>query len=285
MSEWTPLSDEQQIQTLFALGYFQEKDWEEVRLFLSSDSVVKNAVEQYATFHGVKGEEPAEHMLRPRCGLPDFVRDPLEASQCKWPMLDVTCSDRISGLNPLSSEQEHAAYLEALQAWNTVCGIRLRYTESFDQANIYSGVGSTGPGVLAYSYLPCNASPTDRLQQVYNRSTNWSYRLLVNVIIHEIGHAIGLDHGPQGSIMQPTAAGDILRPQSWDIEQVQQRYGLPKPTDPEAPPSDPSLVFDLKWTQAKGLYSLQEVETGYDLEVKKPIRVGKYRLLNEFEMG
>lgn len=287
MSEiWTQASEQDQLKILFSLGYFQDKEWDEVRYFMLGDPLPQNAIEQYRDFHGIKGDEdPAEHMLRPRCGLPDFVRDPLEASQCKWPMLDVTTSHMISGLNPLSAEQEHAAWLESIQAWNAVCGLRMTFTENYNSANIYASPGSTGPGVLAYSYLPCNASKEDRMQQVYNRSTNWSYRLLVNVIIHEIGHAIGLDHGPKGSIMQPTAGGDILRPQSWDIAQVVSRYGEPKPTDPTPPPPVPGFAIEMKHSLAKGFYYLEPVTSGEDVEYKQLIHPGKYRLLNEFEMG
>lgn len=287
MSEiWTQASEQDQLKTLFSLGYFQGREWDEVRQFMLGDSLPQNAIEQYRDFHGIQGDEdPAEHMLRPRCGLPDFVRDPLEASQCKWPMLDVTTCPRISGLNPLSEEQERAAWLESIQAWNAVCGIRMALTDNYGAANIYADPGSTGPGVLAYSYLPCNVSQTDRLQQVYNRSTNWSYRLLVNVIIHEIGHAIGLDHGPRGSIMQPTAGGDILRPQAWDIEQVVLRYGLPNPSDPIPPPPVPGVAVEMKKAISKGFYYLEPVTSGEDAEIKKMIQPGKYRLLNEFEMG
>lgn len=263
-------SDQEQLEMLFRLGYFRGKEWDEVRHFLLGEPEVKDAVEEYRDFHGLNpgdsiDDEALTQMLRPRCGLPDFIRDP-QSAVCKWPMLNVTTSHRLSGLNPLSADIEHQAWLEAIAAWNAVCGIKLSFIEDMSVANIYANPGTTGAGVLAYSYLPCGATPESQMQQVYNKSINWNYRLLVNVLIHEIGHAKGLDHGPRGSIMQPTADGTITRPQLWDINEAVKRYGAPSPTDPPAPPPPtPSAQFEV-------------------FEILKP---GKYRLIpsSDLNMG
>jgi hypothetical protein len=245
------ISDQDVLQRFFSLGYFQGAEWDEVRTFVLSDLKVKQAVEQFRDFHGLQPDDKVDEQLVtqlfvPRCGLPDFVR--MDArGLCKWPMLDVTCAQRISGLQPLDAETEKRLYQRALQNWNDVCGIRLKLVDAYDSANIYSGVGNTSSGVLAYSYLPCGASQSTRLQQVYNRATNWSQNLLLQVITHEIGHAIGLDHGPSGALMQPSANGAITKPQAWDIQQVQSRYGKPGPKPP-MPPTGPAIIIssDLK---------------------------------------
>lgn len=282
MSAWTPSSEQDQISTLFDLGYFKGKEWDEVRSFMFRSPKVQQAIGQYEDFHRVVGEEPSEHMLRPRCGLPDFVRDPQEAAMSKWRIKDVTTSNRLSGLSPLSAEREQAAWLEAIAAWNAVCGIQMTFIDDMSKANIYANPGSTGPGVLAYSYLPNNSGPEDQMQQVYNRSTNWSYALLLNVIIHEIGHAIGLDHGPHGSIMQPTAAGDILLPMAWDIEQARIRYGSP---DPKSPTPRTGFAMTVKSRISAGGCQLVPDVTDYDLDVATVIQPGRYRVVNEFQMG
>jgi hypothetical protein len=58
--------------------------------------------------------------------------------------------------------------------------------------------------------------------------------------MHEGGHAIGLLHGPPGSIMQATFDPSIKHPQQWDIAEARQRYGAAavvptEPTDPDDP--------------------------------------------------
>lgn len=279
---WPQPTEQDQLRFLFQLGYF-DAGWEEVKEFLFTSSVVKDAIENYADFHGLSGQEPSEHMLRPRCGLPDFVRDPQEAGQSRWRMPDVTTSHRLSGLNPLSAEREHALWLASDEAWNAVCGIRLKYIEDMNSANIYANPGSTGAGVLAYSYMPDSGyGPEQQLEQVYNRATNWSERLFLQVLIHEKGHAIGLDHGPSGSLMQPTAGGDITSPQSWDIEQAVSRYGKPGPKPPPIPSGFP---LTLKSRLTPGGYQLEKSETDYDFEVATAIHPGRYRAVNEFDMG
>lgn len=234
------------VNRLFQFSYFATPEWKDVRDLLLTDSAIKQAVLQYRTFTGLTpGDQIDEELLieisKPRCSVPDFVR-PAEASLCKWPMLTVTLSHRLSALNPLSAEVEDSLVRRACAAWNNVCGINLQVSSAFGSSNINSEVGSTGAGVLAYSYLPCGASQNTKLQQVYSRSTNWSQNLLLQVLIHEIGHAIGLDHGPSGALMQPTASGNILSPQSWDVSQVQARYGKPQPKpEPEPPKPEPPV--------------------------------------------
>ncbi|MFI5404969.1 MAG: matrixin family metalloprotease [Nitrososphaerales archaeon] len=237
------ITDEEKISRLFSIGYFQGKEWDEVRTFVLDGKEVKDAVEEFRDFHGLPpgdmDDTCVNQLFAARCGLPDFVRQ--DSSLCKWSFLDVTCSQKLSGLNPLSTEIETDLYNRACKAWNDVCGIRLKVIAEYDKANIYSGVGTTSGSVLAYSYLPCGTTTkSTRMQQVYSKNTNWSQNLLLQVIIHEIGHAIGLDHGPNTAIMAPTANGKTLSPQEWDINEVVKRYGKPTPTPPPIPPTPPT---------------------------------------------
>lgn len=248
ISEASAVKDTQIVERLFEAGYFQaDQKWAQVKDFLLTSPTVKAAVEEYRQFHELEGtgvdDALVTQMMRPRCGLPDLVR--MEAGGlARWGFLDVTCCQNLGGLNPLSAEVERQCYIEALANWNEVCGLELKLIETMSAANIQSGIGTTGAGVLAYSYLPgINSGKSVKLTQVYNRATNWARNLLVQVITHEIGHALGLDHGPAGALMQPTADGRIVKPQAWDINQVRQRYGDPKAgKDPSPVPGDPAPV-------------------------------------------
>lgn len=173
-----------------------------------------------------------------RCAMPDFASN----SSCRWPMLGVThCPSRVA-LPGLTADQVRAAFLEAISGWNRVCGIRLELTDDYARANIYADSGKIDgrSGTLAWSYLPCGSSRTSRMQQLYDSAERWSYSWLVEVAAHEIGHAIGLSHGPKGSLMYAySGGGSVKTPQAWDIEEARARYGLPEATpDPTIPDSD-----------------------------------------------
>jgi hypothetical protein len=266
--EFAP-SNEDVLRRFYSLGYFQGQEWDRVRTFVLGDKAVREAVEKYRDFHGLPTGDSIDDavvndLMMPRCGVPDFVR-PQDAKVCKWPMLNVTTAHRLEGLNPLSSEVERAVWREALAAWNAVCGLVLSQIDDMNRANIYANVGSTSSGVLAYSYLPCGANNNTRLAQVYNKATNWSRNLLLNVAIHEIGHAIGLDHGPSNSVMAPTASGAVLRPQKWDIDQVVARYGKPKPRPepPQPEPTGPKIVITTRLEP--GTYTLTPSGSDWDI--------------------
>jgi hypothetical protein len=183
---------------------------------------------------GITAEQP----LRPRCGLPDYFA---MESRCGWPMHDVTYSHQLA-FDGLDGAIVHNLFVLACDAWNAVCGIRLRYVPEFGKANIQAKAGKIDgrSGTLAWSYLPCGSSPSSVMQQLYDTSERWSRDLLRDTICHEIGHAIGLPHGPAGSIMQPYANGIIGGPQKWDIDEAVARYGAaPFPPQDPAPPLPP----------------------------------------------
>ena len=105
---WQQPTEQDQLRTLFNLGYFADSAWDSVKTLLFGSAPVRDAIEHYADFHGINGDDVSTHQLRPRCGLPDFVRDPLDARLSKWRILDITTSNKLSGLNPLSAEREHS---------------------------------------------------------------------------------------------------------------------------------------------------------------------------------
>jgi len=111
------------------------------------------------------------------------------------------------------------------------------------EAMIHATLGRMNSGTLAWSFLP-NGGCNEDMEQQYNRAVNWTWKTMLDTIIHELGHAIGLSHGPSGSIMQPFVNGSFSRPQSkYDIPQSVKRYGPPKPVTPpvDPPTTDPEL--------------------------------------------
>lgn len=177
-------------------------------------------------------EKVAEELgvvVRRRCCMPSMAR----AQQCKWRHRPVTASIRGS-LPGLTDQQVKDTYREALRVWNSVCNVGLQWTDDFSAANIWADCrridGSSG--TLAWSYLiQCGSNSTvdTQLEQRYDNGERWTRDWLLEVALHELGHALGLDHiNNQNALMNPTSAGGrILVPTRYELEIMVPLYGEP----------------------------------------------------------
>jgi hypothetical protein len=66
---------------------------------------------------------------------------------------------------------------------------------------------------------------------------------MLQVLLHEIGHALGLAHNPTdtGSIMYPDSSASNRLPDANDYAALQSVYGAPKPPQATASASDTLL--------------------------------------------
>ncbi len=143
-------------------------------------------------------------------------------------------------------EAFRGAIAESFASWQSVCG--LQFYEATGPVDI---VLTTGPidragGVLAWSELPDGSER--QLTQRYDTRDRFVVATrpgpgqidLVAVGSHEIGHALGLEHAPNGSpdLMAPIYEPGRRFPQPGDIERIQRLYGKPVPAD--VPPSGPA---------------------------------------------
>ena len=134
-------------------------------------------------------------------------------------------------LDPTMDETFTRAYEEALESWNQTGAYTFQLVTSEEEANILltemddSTVSAAGEAESQTNVLTNRFKRvTVRLNRYYllNKQYNYSHQRIVNTAEHELGHAIGLDHTEEESVMQ--AAGSFYSIQARDIEAVRQLY-------------------------------------------------------------
>lgn len=159
---------------------------------------------------------------------------------CIWRHKKVTAN--IAGSLPgVTDQQVVDTYKKALDVWNSCVDVQLQWTTDRTSANIRascSRIDGTS-GTLALSYLPtCGSNSTVNLKltQTYDDSEKWTVSWLLEVMLHELGHAIGLNHiNEKGALMYPySSGGRILAPTHWELELLLPKYGPPTIAVPPA---------------------------------------------------
>ena len=134
-------------------------------------------------------------------------------------------------LDPAMDETFTLAYEEALESWNQTGAFTFQLVTSEEEADILltemddSTVSAAGEAETQTNVLTHRLKRvTVRLNRYYllNKQYNYSHQRIVNTAEHELGHAIGLDHNEEESVMQ--SAGSFYSIQARDIEAVRQLY-------------------------------------------------------------
>lgn len=159
----------------------------------------------------------------------------------------------------LSHAATDAVFVQAFTNWSSVCDLTFSRASDASSANIVinSGRGRRakvdGPlGILAWCYLPSGDQFAGQLQMMLDADEDWtdgkaqsqSQIQMLNVVTHELGHGLGLDHtNIQRQLMNPVYSSAIAAPQpAYDIAQVVARYGQPSATPVPMPPVTPPPI-------------------------------------------
>ena len=150
--------------------------------------------------------------------------------------------------NDLTNRPWFALFDSAYSRWGQVSGLSFQYEPNDDGVTLSNVIlpgelgvradmrigghfidGQSGPNVLAYNYFPNHGDMVIDTSNTafYSSSTN-NFRGLRNVVMHEAGHGLGLDHRESSNssfLMEPFINNSFDGPQFDDIWSLQRGYG------------------------------------------------------------
>ena len=191
---------------------------------------------------------------------------PFTGSQLKWNNTDSTGATKVTfafddsfSVTGVSTERAKTLFVSALQTWADYAPLNFVETAdpgSGDQVDIFAqSAAIDGSGkTLAYTYFPTVGDVT------YDTAETWTENSFLETTVHELGHALGLDHEDDTLAIMNSVLGnrytDVNKPFLFedDINSVRSLYGsgkgsvtafnvsAPPPVAPQPTVAGPNVV-------------------------------------------
>lgn len=237
---------------------------------------ILDGVSKFQEIAGLKvdgdlGPKTLSAMNWPRCGVKDFGLK-LDVEPLKWGISTLRYYIEARDTD-LSVDVWDATIAKSFNNWSKVAKLTFIRVDSKSEAHLICSAGSSrsdgfdGPnGTLAWAQLPPSNTYTGQLLTKVDRGETWivistqNGILLENVLSHEFGHLLGLDHSSKnGALMAPFYNPSIAVPQMVDdIPRIQALYGAAAPLPPVPPTPTPSgeLVITIKGAAPNAVISI-----------------------------
>lgn len=194
-------------------------------------TVVLNPLAAQARFEALNGGDAADHREAPAF---------FKTRATKWNTTTLTYRIGNCPVN-LDCEAAKQAVREAVEAWDDASGLTLNeVTEGGDILISWFNPGDAGypfdgkGGTIARAAYPGGGNPLDGDVQL-DGAENWAVGTTVQrfpaqvhlktAVMHEVGHALGLEHSTKPSALMWTTYSGIRSLTTDDIEGIQSLYG------------------------------------------------------------